>query len=90
MSHDDDTRSRLIDAAVELLDDGDSDALSLRATARRAGLSHNAPYRHFANGEALLAAVAERGFQRLLNRSLAAQQEAGNDPLLRFRARICH
>ena len=40
-------------------------ALSLRETARRAGVSHNAPYRHFPDREALLAALAAEGFAML-------------------------
>jgi AcrR family transcriptional regulator len=43
-------------------------ALTLRAVARRAGVSHIAPYRHFADKEALLAAIAEEGFVELADR----------------------
>jgi AcrR family transcriptional regulator len=39
--------------------------LSVREAARRAGVSHNAPYRHFANREALLAALVADGFAQL-------------------------
>ena len=39
--------------------------LSLREVARRAGVSHNAPYRHFPDRESLLAALATEGFERL-------------------------
>jgi AcrR family transcriptional regulator len=41
------------------------EALKLRAVARRAGVSHNAPYRHFPQREALLAALAVEGFEWL-------------------------
>jgi len=40
-------------------------ALSLRDLARRAGVSHNAPYRHFPDRDSLLAALAAEGFQKL-------------------------
>jgi AcrR family transcriptional regulator len=40
-------------------------ALSLRDLARRAGVSHNAPYRHFPDRESLLAALAADGFEKL-------------------------
>ena len=40
-------------------------ALSLRELARRAGVSHNAPYRHFPDRESLLTALAAEGFERL-------------------------
>jgi AcrR family transcriptional regulator len=41
------------------------EALTLRDMARRAGVSHNAPYRHFKDRNALLAALAEDGFRAL-------------------------
>ena len=41
------------------------EALTLREVARRAGVSHSAPYRHFTEREALLAALAAEGFERL-------------------------
>lgn len=52
------TREALIRAATELLDEGGSDHVTLREVGRRAGVSHNAPYKHFADKEALLASVA--------------------------------
>lgn len=67
-----DLRSRLVDEAVELLEREGPDALTLRRIARAAGVSHMAPYRHFADKEALLAAVAETGF-----RELSASMELG-------------
>ena len=48
------------------------EALKLRALARRTGVSHNAPYRHFSGSEALLAALAVEGFEWLT----AAQRTA--------------
>lgn len=54
------TRDLLIAAATELLDAGGLDAVSLREVSHRVGVSHNAPYKHFADKEALLAAVAAR------------------------------
>jgi len=47
-------------------------ALSLREVARRAGVTHAAPYRHFASKEALVAAVAEEGFRTLRETLLEA------------------
>jgi AcrR family transcriptional regulator len=58
------TRDALLDAALELLDQGGQAAVTLREVGRRAGVSHNAPYKHFANKEALLAAVAARELRR--------------------------
>lgn len=54
------TGERLIEAAAELLDEGGEAAVTLRAVAKAVGVSHNAPYRHFADRSELLAGVAER------------------------------
>ena len=63
--HHGDLRAQLIDAGLERLDSsGDAD-LSLRDLARRTGVVPNAVYRHFANKEALLAALAAAGFRSL-------------------------
>jgi AcrR family transcriptional regulator len=63
--HHGDLRQSLIDAAIALIGEEGIRDLSLRQVARRVGVSHNAPYRHFADKEALLAAVAEQGFESL-------------------------
>ncbi|NUQ86967.1 MAG: helix-turn-helix transcriptional regulator, partial [Glycomyces artemisiae] len=59
------TREALIDVAARLLDEGGTDAVTLRQVGHGAGVSHNAPYKHFAGKEALLAAVAARELQGL-------------------------
>jgi AcrR family transcriptional regulator len=53
-------RELLIEAGVSLAQEGGPDALVLREAARRVGVSHNAAYRHFANRDDLLRAVADR------------------------------
>lgn len=58
-------REALVDAGVELARAGGPDAVVLRAASRRAGVTHNAVYRHFAGQEDLLAAVAQRCMSRL-------------------------
>jgi AcrR family transcriptional regulator len=58
-------RSTLLAIATELLAEDGVHALSLRKMAQRAGVSHNAPYMHFADKEAVLAAIAEEGFRLL-------------------------
>lgn len=63
--HHGDLRAALIQAGLALLAEEGGQALSLRAAARRAGVSHAAPYRHFDGKEALLAAIAEEGFKML-------------------------
>jgi len=58
-------RKTLVDAAVVLIGEVGPRAFTLREVARRAGVSHNAPYRHFAGKDELLVAVAKEGFDRL-------------------------
>ncbi|MBF6336047.1 TetR/AcrR family transcriptional regulator [Nocardia abscessus] len=55
-----DTRTALLDSAIRLLDAGGVEAVTLREVGLGAGVSHNAPYKHFASKEALLAAIAAR------------------------------
>lgn len=62
--HHGDLRAALLRAAGEMLEKHGLASLSLREVARRAGVSHNAPYRHFPDRESLLAALAAEGFQR--------------------------
>jgi AcrR family transcriptional regulator len=59
-----DTRETLVTVAAQLLDEGGPQAVTLREVGHRAGVSHNAPYKHFADKEALLAAVAARELDR--------------------------
>jgi AcrR family transcriptional regulator len=63
--HHGDLRNALVSAGVELLAEQGVEALSLREVARRAGVSHAAPYRHFSDKQALLTAIAEQGFGML-------------------------
>ena len=63
--HHGDLPAALVRAAVDLLEEGGATELSLRAAARRAGVSAAAPYRHFADRTALMSAVAVVGYQEL-------------------------
>jgi AcrR family transcriptional regulator len=63
--HHGDLRSALIASATELISEHGVAGLSLRECARRAGVSHAAPYRHFADKNALLVAIARDGFTAL-------------------------
>jgi AcrR family transcriptional regulator len=65
-------RPALVRAAMELLEEGGETALSLRAVARRAGVSPAAPYRHYADRDALVSAVAAVGYRELAERLAAA------------------
>jgi AcrR family transcriptional regulator len=72
-----DTRTELITAAATLLDRGGPAEVKLREVGKLAGVSHNAPYKHFADKEELLAAVAaeELRSQSQLMRRLAASRK---------------
>ena len=70
--HHRDLPQALARSALEILSEAGAAGLSLRAAARRANVSAMAPYRHFADKEALLAAVAEYGFRQLTARITAA------------------
>jgi AcrR family transcriptional regulator len=58
-------REALLQAAIQLIAKVGPAGFTLREVARRAGVSHNAPYRHFTDREELLAAVAAQGFREL-------------------------
>ena len=81
-----DTREVLLRAAVEIAEADGVGAIGLREAARRAGVTHGAPYRHFQSQQALVVAVAEQGFRQLMADVQAAQAAAGNDVLARFHA----
>jgi AcrR family transcriptional regulator len=70
--HHGDLRRALIDTALELVTEEQDWAFSLREVARRAGVSHQAPYNHFPEKQDLLAAVAIVGFERLREGMLRA------------------
>lgn len=67
-------RDALVEAALSAVEEAGADALSMRDLARRAGVSSGAPYRHFSDKTALLAAVATLGFVRF-DASLTATAE---------------
>lgn len=84
--HHGDLRRALLDAALAILaEPGGAAALTLRAVARRAGVTHAAPYRHFEGVEQLLSAVAEEGFWQL-SEALEAAACGATDALERHAA----
>ena len=70
--HHGDLRRALIDTALELVTEEQDWTFSLRELARRAGVSHHAPYNHFPEKRDLLGAVAAVGFERLRDGMLRA------------------
>ena len=74
-------REALIEAGIAQREAGDnSRTLSLRGVAKRAKVSHAAPYRHFADKEALLSAIAESGFRQLAAAMQTAVNQNPSDP----------
>lgn len=63
--HHGDLAAAAIDEALRLVESGEGTGFSLRALAERLGVAHRALYNHFATREALLAAIAARGFAQL-------------------------
>jgi AcrR family transcriptional regulator len=80
-----DTRTRLIGATLDHLDEHGLRGLSLREIARSSGVSHGAPMRHFDGLASLLAAVAGTAFDDLRTAVSAAVDTSGPDPLARLR-----
>ncbi len=78
--HHGDLRNALIQAGLELLAEGGAEALDLRKVARRAGVSHAAPYRHFADKQALIAAINEEGFYWLAERIQSTLRAVSDEP----------
>jgi AcrR family transcriptional regulator len=81
--HHGDLRRALIEAARAILEEDGLPALSLRAVARRAGVSQAAPYYHFPDKDALLAALGAEGFDAL-DRAMRERMEGLGDPARRL------
>ncbi len=71
-----DVRERLVDIATAEIERTGKATISIREVSRLAGISHNAPYFHFADKQALLMAVATRGFWKLHDEMVAAARPA--------------
>jgi len=78
--HHKDLRNALIDEVMTMLDERGYADLTLRELARRLGVTHTAPYAHFADKRELLVAVADAGFARLAD-LLEAGRAAEPDPV---------
>ena len=78
-------QAALEDAALSLLETQPAARISLREVARRAGVSHNAPYHHFGDRAALLHALGVRAMRELVEAQEAAV-DAATGPVERVRA----
>jgi AcrR family transcriptional regulator len=85
--HHGDLRRALIETALQLITEEQDWTFSLREVARRAGVSHRAPYNHFPEKLDLLAAVAAVGFEKLRDGLLRAT--AGIDESEKMLVAIC-
>ena len=91
--HHGDLPRAIVKAALEILRETQSLDFSLRELARRAGVSHNAPYKHFADKHELLAAVSAAGFEALtarMTREIGATSNARTQLFALLRAYINH
>ena len=82
--HHGDLRNALLSAALELVAERGPRGFSVAEAARRAGVSSAAPYKHFADRDALLAALAVRGYaeqERRFSTALASNTGAPTDRL---------
>jgi AcrR family transcriptional regulator len=80
-------REALIDATLELLEEGGPENVTVREAGKRAGVSSGAPFRHFPTRKALLTAVAEQAMGRFRAEiDVALEQVESDDPLDRFQA----
>jgi AcrR family transcriptional regulator len=76
-----DLRQKVLEASLALIEEGGLDRLSMREVARKAGVSHQAPYHYFGDREAILAALAGEGFSKLGQSLVRAATQASAEPV---------
>ena len=79
-------REALVAAALDLIDQKGPNGFSFAEAARAAGVTPAAPYRHFADREALVTEVARRGFERFAEALERAWNDGQPSPLSAFEA----
>ena len=79
-------RRSLLDSGLELLAERGVDGFTMREVARRAGVSHAAPYHHFPDRAALVRALVAESFDLLGSGLADADTAAGDDPMARIGA----
>jgi AcrR family transcriptional regulator len=82
--HHGDLKNALIKAGVDILAKDGVSGLSLRKVATKAGVSHAAPYSHFADKQALIAAISTEGFRQLYERISAVAEEYKTKPSMQM------
>ncbi len=81
--HHGDLRRALLDAALQLVAERGTPDFTLREVARKAGVSHNAPYHHFADKAELVATLTIEGFQTLEQAVHLTYEQTAGTPLER-------
>lgn len=84
--HHGDLRAALLEAALEIITEHGPQKLTIREVARKACVSHTAPYRHFANKDDLIVAVVKQGFELMSQTMLDKKNAAEPDPISQFAA----
>jgi AcrR family transcriptional regulator len=82
------TRRALLDAAAELLDLGGPEAVTLREVGARAGVTRGAPYRHFADKDSLLTAVAAECWERIADQAHLLRIDPALSPVEKLRGAL--
>jgi AcrR family transcriptional regulator len=82
--HHGDLKNALIEAGADILSKEGVSALSLRKVAQKAGVSHAAPYAHFADKQALIAAISTEGYKKLYKQIAQVAEQYRSDPLRRL------
>lgn len=78
--HHGDLKNALIKAGIQILSKEGLGGLSLRRVAKKAGVSHTAPYAHFADKQALIAAISTEGYHQLYEQLTAAVETNHGNP----------
>jgi AcrR family transcriptional regulator len=84
--HHGDLKEALMETALRIMEAESLEAVTLRRLARETGVSHAAPYHHFPDLDALLAAVASRGFRILREEMVGRPSEEEGGAFLRLQA----
>lgn len=82
--HHGDLKNALINAGIKILAEKGIKGFSLREVARQAGVTHSAPYAHFADKQSLIAAIAMDGHQKIYDRVITIKKKFPDDPLRQF------
>ena len=84
--HHGDLRRAIEEITLSIIESDGVNSVSLRAVARRLGVTEAAPYHHFASKSELLAVLAANAYRGLHERMIAAIRQAGDDPYVRLSA----